>query len=596
MKAPIRKQFRKEYNDLQSIVDVDDSAGRSVPTNMNFTEVGYLTKDTGSLFLGATETELCHSEFNYKKKDGTEYRIRAKGTYLQKYASSAWSNLSSGTVTMTIASPCVISQTAHGLKAGSKVSFTTTGALPTGITANTVYYVISAGLTADAFEISATEGGAAINTSGSQSGTHTMYRRYTDGSKFGFKVYDDTLYGGNASEYFFSWTGTAFAESSANPKGNIFEVFEDRLFVAGVAAEPLTLYYSNVGDATTFSGSDVIQPLGTDHIKGLVNYFGTLMCFKENSIYKITFQYDQVAAAFVPKIEVQSNNYGACSRQAITWVENELWFFTGREVRGIGYQSNNSGVFGVNNGIISDQIKETLKLIDIANFNNIATFYHNRRYYLAVPLGVETTNDTVFVCHLLYNKLWTKYTERIKSYVDGFIVVDDLLYTNVSQGTDYGTLLWDEDAIVDIDTAINSSVYFKKIENAEFNISNTYRYIDLLFKDLQGTVTITVKQDLHDSRTLKTNTFYVGSEVQGQENPLAEVIVGQSLVADSYGEEVDTSPFLRRKISTLIKAQAITIGLSNNSTTDQFTIAQMAISGFQEPSRYFNRSQITNIN
>jgi len=51
--------------------------------------------------------------------------------------------------------------------------FTTTGALPTGITAGTTYYVIAAGLTANAFEVSATRGGSAVNTSGSQSGTHT---------------------------------------------------------------------------------------------------------------------------------------------------------------------------------------------------------------------------------------------------------------------------------------------------------------------------------------------------------------------------------------------------------------------------------------
>jgi hypothetical protein len=77
------------------------------------------------------------------------------------------------TVTITIASPGVITWTAHGFFAGVAVVFTTTGTLPTGITAGTTYYVISAGLTANNFEISATQGGAAISTSGSQSGTHT---------------------------------------------------------------------------------------------------------------------------------------------------------------------------------------------------------------------------------------------------------------------------------------------------------------------------------------------------------------------------------------------------------------------------------------
>lgn len=83
---------------------------------------------------------------------------------------------SSGAATMTIASPCVVTLTAHGLIANDRFYFTTTGALPTGVAANTLYYVISAGLTANAFQFSATQGGAAINSSGTQSGTHTLTR------------------------------------------------------------------------------------------------------------------------------------------------------------------------------------------------------------------------------------------------------------------------------------------------------------------------------------------------------------------------------------------------------------------------------------
>lgn len=77
------------------------------------------------------------------------------------------------TVTMTIASPAVVTWTAHGLSAGDAFLFRTTGALPTGVSAETVYFVIAAGLGANVFEFSATSGGAAINTTGSQSGVHT---------------------------------------------------------------------------------------------------------------------------------------------------------------------------------------------------------------------------------------------------------------------------------------------------------------------------------------------------------------------------------------------------------------------------------------
>ncbi|MGZ8171801.1 MULTISPECIES: hypothetical protein [Methylobacter] len=77
----------------------------------------------------------------------------------------------SAAVTMTIASPCVVSWTSHGQAAGTPIYFTTTGALPTGLVANTVYYVLAP--TASTFNVAATVGGVAINTSGTQSGVHT---------------------------------------------------------------------------------------------------------------------------------------------------------------------------------------------------------------------------------------------------------------------------------------------------------------------------------------------------------------------------------------------------------------------------------------
>lgn len=77
-------------------------------------------------------------------------------------------------VTVTIASPAVFSFVGHGLSVGQPVRLTTTGALPTGLGVNTQYFVIATGLTADAFQLSATQGGAAVITTGTQSGTHSF--------------------------------------------------------------------------------------------------------------------------------------------------------------------------------------------------------------------------------------------------------------------------------------------------------------------------------------------------------------------------------------------------------------------------------------
>lgn len=100
-----------------------------------------------------------------------------------------WSalSLSKGTITITVASPGVVTLTGHGLAEGDAVYFTTTGALPTGLTANTTYYVKY--INANTFQLASTRTatassgaaasfttGTAINTSGTQSGTHTLFQ------------------------------------------------------------------------------------------------------------------------------------------------------------------------------------------------------------------------------------------------------------------------------------------------------------------------------------------------------------------------------------------------------------------------------------
>ena len=87
-------------------------------------------------------------------------------------------------VTINIANPCVITYTSFGLADGTGVVFTTTGALPTGLSLLTYYYTYSTG--ANTFNLydtyaHAVAGGSTgrVVTSGSQSGTQTMWATRT---------------------------------------------------------------------------------------------------------------------------------------------------------------------------------------------------------------------------------------------------------------------------------------------------------------------------------------------------------------------------------------------------------------------------------
>lgn len=74
-------------------------------------------------------------------------------------------------VTISNASPAVVTWASHGLPNGTPVVFTTTGALPAGLTAGRIYYVIERA--SGTFQVSEDLDGAPVVTTSAGSGTHT---------------------------------------------------------------------------------------------------------------------------------------------------------------------------------------------------------------------------------------------------------------------------------------------------------------------------------------------------------------------------------------------------------------------------------------
>ena len=93
------------------------------------------------------------------------------------YQNATWktvfrATLDRQTVTVDVAT-ALFSAPCHGLVANDKVVFTASAGatLPCGLNPNTIYYVISTGLTTGAFKVSTTLGGASITLTGSMTGT-----------------------------------------------------------------------------------------------------------------------------------------------------------------------------------------------------------------------------------------------------------------------------------------------------------------------------------------------------------------------------------------------------------------------------------------
>jgi hypothetical protein len=118
--------------------------------------------------------------------------------------------------TVTIATPAVVTA---ALRNGTAVVLNTTGALPTGLSVGTVYYVV--GTTGTTCNLSATFGGAAINTSGSQSGTQTISARGIDITQLGgasdCPTVQNTIFVADVSRFVFAFGCNDYGSTVQDP-------------------------------------------------------------------------------------------------------------------------------------------------------------------------------------------------------------------------------------------------------------------------------------------------------------------------------------------------------------------------------------------
>ncbi len=138
--------------------------------------------------------------------------------------SRAFSVQPSAIVTITVATPGVVTWSAHGLSSGQIVSFTTTGALPAGLASGREYYVTV--LSSSTFKLSDSlvnyTAGIYVATSGSQSGVHTGFQK----NAVRMMAELDYLHTGVDGYYFESFDGrgfTAHDDDWTNP-GNVATV------------------------------------------------------------------------------------------------------------------------------------------------------------------------------------------------------------------------------------------------------------------------------------------------------------------------------------------------------------------------------------
>lgn len=354
-------------------------------------------------------------------------------------------NKTVGTVTISHATPAVVTLSAHGMVVGQEISFATSGALPAGLNAGQVYYVIAGGFGANSFEVAATLGGAAINTTSDGTGTHTLYANTRQITYLGVNyVYT----GGETTDTLTGLTGfpvPALADPvwqtaivllnptsiNANFKQDLIGVQANQVVLG--STKNFEIYGSHVTDYTNFTIPGARAP--GDPFKVTLDNYATCLIKIDNAqqtatslmigggtseFFKISFYLSQDnASELVRVIQLKTaNGSGLISKGAITAIKNATAYIT-REPS-LDTFGDIENVDGKSNTPISDLIKDDF---DSYDFTGSHIKYWKRAIYISLPV-----HGLVLIFDLM-RKVWQP-PQTIP--VGRFSIINDLLYGHSS--------------------------------------------------------------------------------------------------------------------------------------------------------------------
>jgi hypothetical protein len=148
-----------------------------LPTNLTETQFSFSTQQNG---VAVSITNAGSGVHTYSPVGITLTQTRENYNYIDLTVFNPGEFITATptgtTCTISVANPAVITLVGHGFSAGNAIKFTSTGAPPTGVNVLDRYFVLAAGLTANSFRISIALGGAAVETTGTQSGVHKVGR------------------------------------------------------------------------------------------------------------------------------------------------------------------------------------------------------------------------------------------------------------------------------------------------------------------------------------------------------------------------------------------------------------------------------------
>ena len=244
----------------------------------------------------------CRGSFYALKSDGSIalFAGTSDRLYLASNSDYSWKPVSKvATVTISAASPGVITLASHGFAANDPVVFSNSGgALPAAITAGTTYFVKTV-LTANTFTISATAGGTAINTASIGTGTHSVtwtYSALSSSSQWQFAQFGNLVFATQKNavlQVYNLSSSSAFADCAGSPpQADYISVVGRFLVLSGLLSNPFRIQWSGLNDTTNWTSgvnsSDFQDFPDGGIVRGVAGgEFGTI--FQDQAIRRMSY-------------------------------------------------------------------------------------------------------------------------------------------------------------------------------------------------------------------------------------------------------------------------------------------------------------------
>lgn len=246
---------------------------------------------------------------------------------------------------------------------------------------------------------------------------------------------------------------------SGNPKGNLYILYDNRLFIGGITSTPQAVYFSEYGVATNFVGAALITVStaanpgifnlgeGGGPVTAMAQDENALYIFKRSIIYKVTLGDSAYTIAPLKPFDGKSQTTGAVNQKSVFAGGNGIFFITPdnqimnlTRVDSIDYPQIIP---------ISDIIKPTT---DAAVFTSSTGIYWKDKAYISAKTdSTSNINDVVFV-----------YNQRLQAW-------------------DSPIVGWNAEDFSIYDGGEGEELYFGHSQNP-----NTYKVTDGALDDIHG--------------------------------------------------------------------------------------------------------------